>query len=142
MWYRLGQNIVKYKVTSLIVLALATIVMGYFAMQVKLSYEFTKAIPEDNPKYVTYKKFVNQFGVDGTTMVVGFQTDSLYTTNIFNNVIELHKAIKSIPGVTDVLSVPFAYSLYKDTVNSKFIANKVFTTTYTTSFLQEFIIQS
>jgi len=135
MWYRLGQNIVKYKVTSLIVLALATIVMGYFAMQVKLSYEFTKAIPEDNPKYVTYKKFVNQFGVDGTTMVVGFQTDSLYTTNIFNNVIELHKAIKSIPGVTDVLSVPFAYSLYKDTVNSKFIANKVFTTTYTNDSL-------
>jgi uncharacterized protein len=135
MWYRLGQNIVKYKVTSLIVLALATIVMGYFAMQVKLSYEFTKAIPEDNPKYVTYKKFVNQFGVDGTTMVVGFQTDSLYTTNIFNNVIELHKAIKTIPGVTDVLSVPFAYSLYKDTVNSKFIASKVFATTYTNDSL-------
>jgi predicted RND superfamily exporter protein len=137
MWYRLGQKIVKHKVASLVVLTLATLVMGYFAAQVKLSYEFTKAIPEDNPKFTIYKNFVKKFGVDGTTMVVGFQTDSLYTPVIFNKVVELHQAIKSIPGVTDVLSVPFAYNLNKDTINTKFTAHKVFEPPYTTdSILQ------
>ena len=130
MWYRLGQKIVKYKVASLVMLTLATLVMGYFAAQIKLSYEFTKAIPEDNPKFVIYKNFVKKFGVDGTTMVVGFQTDSLYTPAVFNQVVELHKNIKSIPGVTDVLSVPFAYNLLKDTMNSKFIAHKIFSADY------------
>ena len=135
MWYRLGQKIVKYKVTSLVVLTLATIVMGYFAAQIKLSYEFTKAIPEDNPKFVIYKNFVKKFGVDGTTMVVGFQTDSLYTPAVFNSVVKLHQSIKTIPGVTDVLSVPFAYNLTKDTVNNKFQAHKIFSTEYSNDSL-------
>jgi predicted RND superfamily exporter protein len=138
MWYRLGQKIVKYKVTSLVLLTIATIIMGYFAAQVKLSYEFTKAIPEDNPKFVIYKQFVNKFGVDGTTMVVGFQSDSLYTPTIFNSFVALHQSIKSIPGVTDVLSVPSAYDLKKDSVNTKFVAAKIFTAPYTNdSLLQQ-----
>jgi predicted RND superfamily exporter protein len=84
MWYRLGQKILQYRRTSLILLTAVTLLMGYFAVQVKLSYEFTKAIPEDNPTFKIYKDFVHQFGVDGTTMVVGFQTKDLYTTNNFN----------------------------------------------------------
>ena len=138
MWYRLGQKIVKYKVTSLVLLTMATIIMGYFAAQVKLSYEFTKAIPEDNPKFVIYKQFVKKFGVDGTTMVVGFQSDSLYTPSFFNAFVTLHQSIKSIPGVTDVLSVPSAYDLKKDSVNTKFVAAKIFTPPYTNdSLLQQ-----
>ena len=135
MWYRLGQKIVKYKVTSLVLLTMATIIMGYFAAQVKLSYEFTKAIPEDNPKFVIYKQFVKKFGVDGTTMVVGFQSDSLYTPSFFNAFVALHQSIKSIPGVTDVLSVPSAYDLKKDSVNTKFVAAKIFTPPYTNDSL-------
>ncbi|NCW12903.1 MAG: RND transporter, partial [Chitinophagia bacterium] len=112
-------------------LILTTVVLGYFASQVKLSYEFTKAIPEDNPKFVIYKKFVHQFGVDGTTIVIGFQTDQLFTPTVFNQLFELHQQIKNIPGVTDVLSIPYAYTLSKDTIASKFIAQKVFHAPYT-----------
>ncbi len=131
MWYQLGQKIVKYKITSLVVLTLTTLFMGYFATQIKLSYEFTKAIPEDNPKFVVYKDFVKQFGVDGATMVVGFQSNNLYNKTTFNRLVVLHQSIKEIPGVTDVLSVPFAYNLTKDTLNSKFIAQKIFNPPYT-----------
>ena len=135
MWYRLGQKIVKYKITSLVVLTLTTLIMGYFAAQIKLSYEFTKAIPEDNAKFIIYKNFVKQFGVDGTTMVIGFQSDSVYTTATFNRLAGLHQSIKAIPGVTDVLSVPFAYNLSKDTINNKFIAHKIFEPPYTNELI-------
>ena len=84
MWYRLGQKIIQFRKTSLILLAAITLVMGYFATQVKLSYEFTKAIPEDNPTFSVYKKFVQQFGVDGTTMVVGFQSKDVFKRQNFN----------------------------------------------------------
>ncbi len=131
MWYRLGQFIIKFKVLFLIAMALVTLFMGYFASQVKLSYEFTKAIPEDNPKFAVYKNFVNKYGVDATTVVVGFQTDSMYTTKIFNSVTELHKSIKSIAGVTEVLSVPYAYTINKDSNETKFLATKLFTPPYT-----------
>ncbi|NQW78495.1 MAG: RND transporter, partial [Chitinophagaceae bacterium] len=130
-WLQLGKSIVKYKVSALAFLALSTLVMGYFAIQVKLSYEFTKAIPEDNPKFVIYQDFVKKFGVDNTTMVVGFQTDSFFTTNIFNQVADLQKAIKTIPGVTEVVSVPSAYTIVKDSAASKFLTHKIFNAPYT-----------
>ena len=130
-WLQLGKNIVKYKVAALTFLALSTIVMGYFAIQVKLSYEFTKAIPEDNPKFVIYQDFVKKFGVDGTTMVVGFQTDSFFTAGIFNQVADLQKDIKTIPGVTEVLSVPNSYTIVKDSAASKFLPHKIFNAPYT-----------
>ena len=129
-WHQLGKNIVKYKIAALSFLALSTLVMGYFAIQVKLSYEFTKAIPEDNPKFVIYKEFVKKFGVDGTTMVVGFQTDSFFTTTVFNQVADLQKEIKTIPGVTEVVSVPSAYTISKDSASSKFIPHKIFNAPY------------
>ena len=130
MWYRLGQKILQYRRTSLIVLSAMTIFMGYFAIQVKLSYEFTKAIPEDNPTFSIYKKFVHQFGVDGTTMVVGFQTKDLYTVHNFNALYDLQKSIKTIPGVTDVLGVPSAYAIIKDTINYSFKGNTIFHAPY------------
>ncbi len=130
-WLQLGKNIVKHKVAALTFLALSTIVMGYFAIQVKLSYEFTKAIPEDNPKFVIYQDFVKKFGVDGTTMVVGFQTDSFFTAGLFNQVADLQKDIKTIPGVTEVLSVPNAYTIVKDSAASKFLPHKIFNAPYT-----------
>jgi len=130
MWLKLGQFILKYKVASLLVLGLLTLIMGYFALHVKLSYEFTKAIPEDNPKFVIYKNFVKKFGVDGTTVVVGFQTDSMYTKRVFNAVYQLHQSIKQIPGTTEVLSMPYAYTIVKDSLQSKFIPSKIFNPPY------------
>ena len=130
MWHKLAEFILKFKVYCLAVLLVITIVMGYFAAQVKLSYEFTKAIPDDNPKFVIYKDFVKKFGIDGATIVVGFTTDKMYTKEVFNQVHELHQQIKLIPAVTEVLSVPFAYELQKDSTETKFKVHPVFSAPY------------
>ena len=135
MWYRLGQNILKFKKTYLFFLLLCTIVMGYFAAQIKLSYEYTKAIPSDNPKFIVYNDFVKKYGVDGTTVVVGFNTDAFYTKDFFNQVDALHKAIKQNSAVAEVMSIPTAYTITKDSVESKFNAVKVFHAPYTSDSL-------
>ena len=130
MWHKLAEFILKFKVYCLAFLLVITIVMGYFAAQVKLSYEFTKAIPDDNPKFVIYKDFVKKFGIDGATLVVGFNTDKMYTKEVFNQVHELHQQIKQIPAVTEVLSVPFAYEIQKDSIETKFNIHPVFSAPY------------
>ena len=130
MWHKIAEFIVKCKVYCLAFLLLITIVMGYFAAQVKLSYEFTKAIPDDNPKFVIYKDFMKKFGVDGTTIVVGFATDQLYTSNVFNSLNELHQQIKQFPAVTDVVSIPYAYTIVKDSLATKFNVQPVFSAPY------------
>jgi predicted RND superfamily exporter protein len=131
MWYRLGQNILKYKKTYLFFILLSTVVMGYFAVQIKLSYEYTKAIPSDNPKFIVYNEFVKKYGVDGTTVVVGFKTDDFYTKAFFNQVDALHKTIKQNNAVAEVMSIPTAYTITKDSVDTKFNAAKIFHAPYT-----------
>ncbi len=135
MWYRLGQNILKYKKTYLFFILLSTVVMGYFAVQIKLSYEYTKAIPSDNPKFIVYNEFVKKYGVDGTTVVVGFKTNQFYTKDFFNQVDALHKSIKQNTAVAEVMSIPTAYTISKDSIDTKFNAAKIFHAPYTSDSL-------
>ena len=62
MWQRLGKFVLAYRLSLLFLLLAATAVMGYYAGKVKLSYEFARAIPTDNPKYRSYLAFKKQFG--------------------------------------------------------------------------------
>ena len=51
--------------------------MGYFAAKVKLSYEFSRAIPTDNSKYQDYLSFKKTFGDDGNMLVVGIKAGAV-----------------------------------------------------------------
>ena len=110
----------------LILLLLVTCVMGFYASKVKLSYEFSKAIPTDNPKYKEYIAFKQKFGDDGNLLVAGIQTDSFFTLSFFNAYTNLHQQLKKINHVEDVLSIPSAVNLVKDSATQKLIAQKIF----------------
>lgn len=130
MWYRLGQFILKYRLSLLLLLILSTGIMTYYATKVKLSYEFTRAIPTDNPKYQDYQSFLQKFGGDGNMLVVGFETDSFYHTTYFNAVAKLQQELKKIKGVTGILSIPDAVDLKNDRENAKLVPVKIFNTPF------------
>jgi len=130
MWYTLGQWIIKRRVFLLLALLGSTCFMGYHASKVSLSYEFTRAIPTDNPKYIDYQAFLKRFGVDGNTMVVGFETEHFYEKSYFNAVADLQKKIKSLQGVTAILNIPDVVNLINDTANAQFKSVKIFTPPY------------
>jgi predicted RND superfamily exporter protein len=131
MWYTLGQWIIKRRVFLLLALLGSTCFMGYHASKVSLSYEFTRAIPTDNPKYQDYQAFLKRFGTDGNTMVVGFETDHFYEKSYFNAVAQLQKTIKSLQGVTAILNIPDVVNLINDTAAAQFKSVKIFTPPYT-----------
>jgi len=126
MWYRLGKFILKFRLSFIVVLAFATAFMAYFASQAKLSYDFSRAVPIDNPKYLAYQGFLKRFGADGNLLVIGIQTNQYYTPAVFNAVVDLHNNLKKVTAVENVLSIPEAVALYKDSATEKLVTKKIF----------------
>ena len=131
MWNNLGRFILRFRLSLLLVLIAATAVMGYFAMQVKLSYDFSRAVPIDNPKYVEYKEFLKRFNGDGNVLAIGFETKEFYTPRVFDAVSILHQNLKKIVSVEAVLSIPDAITLEKDSATGKLITHKIFKDAFT-----------
>ena len=78
MWYKLGSFVLRYRVALITLLLAATAFMGYHASKVQMSYDFARAIPTDNPKYLDYIAFKKQFGEDGRLLVIGVQEMDWY----------------------------------------------------------------
>lgn len=127
MWHRIAAFIIKFRVTLLVLLLAATCVMGYYASKVELSYEFTNAIPTDNPKYKDYQAFRKQFGEDGNMMVIGVQTDKFFNQDFFTDYTSLVKQLEKVKAVENVLSVPGAINLLKDTTTGQLKVVKLVT---------------
>jgi predicted RND superfamily exporter protein len=126
MWQSLGQFILKYRILLLLVLAGITSFMVYHATKVELSYEFVRAIPTDHPKFRAYQDFRKKFGEDGNLLVIGIQTDKLFHEKVFNSYSSLLQALRKIPGVEDVISVPSSVNLVKDSLGEKLHAEIIF----------------
>jgi len=105
MWRKLGQFILKYRFLLLFLLIAATAVMGYWASKVELSYEFSRAIPANHPANITYQEFKKKFGEDGNLLVIGIQTKELFTEKFFNDYTSLHRQIKQVAGVEDMIGI-------------------------------------
>lgn len=127
MWHSIAAFIIKFRIALLISLLAATGIMGYYASQIKLSYEFTSAVPTDNQKYIDYQNFRKQFGEDGNLMVIGVQTQDFFNASFFNDYAQLTKDIEKVRSVENVLSVPGAITLVKDTVSEKLKAQPIAT---------------
>ncbi len=125
MWHRLAAFIIKYRIALLALLLAATAFMGYKARNVELSYEFTSAIPTNNPKYQQYQDFRKLFGEDGNMMVIGVQTDQFFSQNFFNDYIAFVKKLEKVQAVENVLSLPGAFYLAKDTNSGQLKVEKI-----------------
>ena len=126
MWQAVGRFILKYRVILLLLLAGITAFMAYHASKVQLSYDFSRAIPINNPKYKAYQEFKQKFGEDGNLLVIGIETNQLFDQKIFNAYASLQRSIKKVSGVDDVIAVPSAINLVKIPETSKLKADTIF----------------
>jgi predicted RND superfamily exporter protein len=130
MWELIARFVLKFRFLLLTLLIAATALMAYYASKVQLSYEFIRAIPVDNPKYVAYQAFRQKFGEDGNLLVIGVQADNLFEKDIFNDYIGLSTGLKKIPGVEQVLSIPTSVNLQKSDSLEKLVPVPVFADNY------------
>ncbi len=126
MWKKLGEWILRNRLVLLIMLAIVTVIMGWFASKVELSYDFARAIPVDNPKYKEYLSFKEKFGEDGNLMTIGFQDKDIFRLDFFNKLLDLHYDLKNTEGVDDVISVATAINLVKNDSTEKLVPKQIF----------------
>jgi len=126
MWGRVAAFVLKYRLPLLIVLAATVVFAAFNASKVELSYEYVRAIPTDNPKWLAYQHFLKTFGDDGNLLVIGVETDQLYQKDVFNDYSQLSRELKKVKGVEQVLSIPDAIILNKDTATEKLIPSPIF----------------
>lgn len=125
MWQRIADFVLRFRVILLVLIFAITGVMGYYASKVELSYDFTSAIPTDNPKYKDYQKFRAMFGEDGSTMMVGVQTPDLFQPQMFKDYVTLSQDIGKVRSVENVLGIPVAVNVVQDSIK-KLGVEKIF----------------
>jgi predicted RND superfamily exporter protein len=135
MWKRLAEFVLRFRLPFLLIFLLFTGLMGYFASQVKLSYDFAKAIPTDHPQYLEYQTFKQRFGDDGNLVVVGVRDSMFFTLDHFNQYRKLQEKLRVVDCVEDVLAVPTSVELLRDSSGEKLEAKKLFPENTTTQSL-------
>jgi hypothetical protein len=128
MWQALGKAVLKFRIPLIIALVLLTVFMGYHASKVQMSYDFSRAIPTDHPKYKAYLEFKKTFGEDGNLLTIGFTSANFFEVNQFNALTGFQDRLKKINGVEDIISVNGAVTLKKNDSTSKLDAIRVFPT--------------
>ena len=131
MWNRIADFVIKYRLGLIILISLITVLMGYYASKVEMSYDFARTVPLDDPDMIELDKFRAQFGEDGNVIAVGVRDSSLYQLKNFQAYQQLTREIKKIPGVKEAISLPVLPILLKDTANSKFYSRRIFPDTIT-----------
>jgi uncharacterized protein len=120
MWKYIAAKILRNKLICLIVIAIITAFMIFETCQIKLSYDFARVLPSDDPAYVGYMDFKKKFGEDGNVMVIGFKSPDLFQTQLFNDWSKLNGNVKSIKGIKDVLSLTSLLNVYRNDSLNKF----------------------
>lgn len=114
MWKFFASILLRNKLVFTLGILLATVFMGYEASKIELSYDFAKILPDNDPTFIEYQNFKKQFGEDGSVMVLGFEDKKFFSLIKFNDWYYLSKAIKVIPGIRDVMSVPTIFDVVKN----------------------------
>jgi uncharacterized protein len=114
MWSFLSTFCIRNRFWLLVSLGIITVFFGFFATKVKMTYDFAKVIPQDDPDFVEYVKFKQIFGEDGNILVIGVQSDKIFELEFFNDWYQLSDDIEKINGVEKVVSIAKAYSLVRD----------------------------
>ncbi len=125
MWKQLAALVLRNRLLFLISMGVLTILMGYFAFRVQLSYEFNRAIPTDNPKFVEYQQFKSIFGQDGNVVVLGVTDSGFFNRDRFANYRRFTEDIRSVPNVQGVMAVPGAVVIERDPLNPDNLISRI-----------------
>ena len=77
MWSGIADNIIRFRLPLMGVIAVITAFMAYNATKVEMSYEFNRNVPLDDPDMIFLTKFKEQFGEDGNMVAIGVKDSAI-----------------------------------------------------------------
>jgi uncharacterized protein len=120
MFSWLSRFILRNRRLLLIVVALTTVFMTYWASKIELSYDFAKVLPATDPDFQDYVQFKKTFGEDGTVMFIGVEDKDFYTLEKYNDWWQLGDDILKIDGIEALVSVSRLYNIQRNDSLRKF----------------------
>jgi len=114
MWMIIARIVLRQRWLLIGVIAAITIVMGYFALDVKMSYEMPQMLADEDSTLIEYREFRARFGEDGNMMFIGLKDPDLFKLEHFRALYKLGDDIKNVNGVDEVMSVARCINIFKD----------------------------
>lgn len=126
MWDKVALLIIKHRLALILIIAVVTGVMGYYATKVEMSYDFARTVPLKDPDNIMLQKFREQFGEDGNIIAIGFKDSAIYERKNFEAYRDFARNVKQISGVSEVIALPVLKLGLKDVDKSRLYLANIF----------------
>ena len=120
MLVKVSNFILKKRILLIVILSIFTTFMGYYALKVQLSYEYTTLLSDNNKEKIEYDKFKQLFGEDGSIYVIGVKNPNMFELEQFNEWYDLGLEISKIDGVMGIISTTTGVNLSKNQEKHQF----------------------
>lgn len=110
----------------MISILLLTLVMGYFASRVQMSFEIARVLPASDSTFINYQKFKSLFGEDGNVLVIGIEDADLFKLDKFNGWYQLAQTCKEVEGIKSVTSLGSLIYASRDDSSKSLVVQPIF----------------
>lgn len=124
-WAVVARIILRNRILILAIIAGITIFFGTQWKHMRFTYSEANLLPDDHPVNQVYNDFLDLFGEEGNLIVIAVKDSSLFTPNQFHSWNTLSKKFNAIPEVSLVLSSDNLLNIKKDTVQKKFVTERL-----------------
>jgi predicted RND superfamily exporter protein len=127
MWQKIGNVILRNRLFIMAIILILTVFFGYFAVTgLKIDNKYGNTLPKESQPQLDYLKFKQEFGEDGSTLVLAINSDSLYTERNFRKWKELGDSILQFEGVESVISEATLFTIRNVVAEGRFEAKRIF----------------
>ncbi len=119
-WDVTARLILRNKIIILIGILLTTIFFSTKWDNMRFSNTEANLLPDDHEVNITYNKFLNIFGEEGTLIILGVKDSTLFTIEKLNAWNKLSDSFKVYDEVETVVSIKDLQKLVKNTKDEKF----------------------
>ena len=115
MWISVARIILKNRIFWLCLIACITVVMGFEASKVEMSYKYSALLPRNDSAFIKNAEFEDIFGDKDNMMVMGIQHQDFFDSTFFCAYKQMEHDLSVITGVKRTFSTTSAFLLSKNT---------------------------
>jgi len=120
-WSTIARIILRNRTLLLLLIALATLFLGYQARDVRFTHTEANLLPDNHPINKEYTQFLETFGEEGNLIVIGVKDSLFFTSDNITAWNNLTQDILSYDETATVISLSNLKTLQKDTLNKAFV---------------------
>ena len=126
MWESIANVLLKRQKILLICCGGYLLWIGYWALQVELSFEMNNTLPASDTAQIRFIEFKKTFGNDHLNLAIGLESSGLHHLPNFLAYQSFAQSLKQIKGIDEVLSIADAPHLVKDLEKKRFRLQPLF----------------